>query len=206
MRVRFEPLRWNAARAALASVLVLSCGDDEESKTDAGRVDRLPAPLHPSASCPVVIDTPELLPSPHVAEGTPITYNSNPPTSGPHFAMWANYQEFTTPVPRGYLVHSLEHGGVLLLYRCADAASCPDVAAGLRKVRDAVPTDSRCDAATRARVVIAPDPGLDVPVAAAAWGWFYKADCVDLPTLQSFAKDRYARGPEDTCAPGQTAF
>jgi hypothetical protein len=203
------------ALSTLGAALVLACGDDDAATPSAGadagdggplRGDRLPAPLRPDASCPVVIETPELLSSPHVTEGEPLEYNSNPPSSGPHYGFWANFGEYERPVPRGYLVHSLEHGAVLLLYKCEAAASCPEVPAELRKVRDAITTDLRCSEEVRVRIIIAPDPELDVPVAAAAWGWTYKADCVDLPTLTDFAQSRYARGPENTCAPGRDAF
>lgn len=177
--------------------------------SEAGLVDRarLSEPLHPDASCPVTIDTPELLPGVHVPEGTPITYNSNPPSSGTHYPIWANFQEFTTPVDLPYLVHDLEHGAIVLLYKpCADANACAPIVEGLRKVSDAIPTDPVCASPIRVRTVISPDPNLDVPVAAAAWGWTYKADCLDLPTLTDFAKTHYRQGTEDLCVPGKSTF
>lgn len=180
--------------------MLSACGDDEPvaPAPDSGR---LKEPLRPDASCPVVIETPDLVDSPHVAEGTPVAYNSNPPSSGPHYPAWAQFQEYTQPVPRGYLVHSMEHGAVLLLYKCQGA--CDAIVADLRRVRDAIATDPDCDVATRVRVIIAPDPELASPVAAAAWGWIYNAQCVDVPTLTQFARDRYAKGPENFCAPGR---
>ena len=79
-------------------------------------------------------------------------------------------------------------------------AACAPTIDALRKIRDAMPTDPTCDPSIRVRVVIAPFPKLDVPVAAVAWGITYKADCVDVPTLTQFAKDNYARAPR-TSAP-----
>jgi hypothetical protein len=169
---------------------------------DAGADRRLAQPFRPDAACAVTIESPPLLDAPHVTEGTPITYNSNPPSSGPHFPLWADFIEYDKPLEDGYLVHSLEHGAVALLYKC-EGAACAPILEGLRKVRDALPSDPLCETA-RVRVIIAPYPKLDVPVAAAAWGWTYKAGCVDLPTLTQFAKDNYAIGPENICAPGRT--
>lgn len=195
----------------VASSLSVACGDDTTDATappsaDAGAErTRLPAPLRPAASCPVVIDTPEDQGSKHVPESTALTFTTNPPASGSHFPLWANFQEFQAPVPRGYWLHSAEHGAIVLLYKC-DGAACGPIQEGLRKVRDELLTDSRCDPSVRVRVVITPDPELDVPVAAVAWGWTYKADCLDLPTLQQFARDHYAQGPEDVCASGKTTF
>lgn len=181
---------------------------------------RLPAPIRPDASCDVVIETPPLLASPHVPEGTIVDYNSNPPSSGPHYPIWANFGEYPAPVQAGYLVHDLEHGAVLLLYKpCDDDAGAPggdasdvDAAApgacasikdALRRVRDAIPTDPVCDPSIRVRVIIAPYPELDVPIAAAAWGWTYRANCLDETSLRDFALAHYGQGPEDICAPGQ---
>lgn len=151
----------------------------------------------------MTIDTPELIAGSHVPEGTAITYKSNPPTSGPHYPVWANFQEISVPIEDGYLVHSLEHGAVALLYKC-EGAACPPILEALRKVRDSLPTDSACDPTIRVRVVIAPYPKMDVPVAAVAWGWMYKAQCVDVPTITQFAKDNYAHGPENFCSPGRS--
>jgi hypothetical protein len=191
-------------------VLALAgCGDDtgNAAPADAGSDRRLAAPIHPAASCLVTIDTPELLPAIHVPEGTSgdIVYDSNPPSSGPHYPIWANFQEYSAPFDVGYLVHSLEHGAVAMLYKCDPATpACQTTIEAFRKVRDSLPTDPECDPSIRVRVVIAPFPQLDVPVAAVAWGITYKADCVDMPTLTQFAKDNIARGPEDLCAPGRT--
>jgi hypothetical protein len=215
---RSRPAFWgrrSVAFGAVAAALVIGCGSEEGEKappeteeTTGGRFrgESLPEPLRPEASCEVVVETPELLRGEHVPEGTPLEYNSNPPSSGAHYGFWANYEEFSSPVPRGYLLHSLEHGAIALLYKCDDAGGCSEIVAQLRQVREAIPSDPRCSGDVRVRVIIAPDPELDVPVAAAAWGWTYKAACVDLPTLTEFARDRYAQGPENTCAPGRSSF
>lgn len=190
--------------SSTTSLLVLACGGDDTESTPPSVLDsgRLAEPLRPDASCPVVIETPEPLASPHVPEGDPIQYNSNPPATGPHYPVWANFQEYGQPVARGYLVHSMEHGAVLLLYKC-EGAACDPIVSELRKVRDAIATDPSCDPSIRVRVIIAPDPELASPVAAAAWGWIYNAQCVDVPTLTQFVRDRYAKGPENFCTAGR---
>lgn len=162
---------------------------------------RLDAPYHPDASCPVTIESPELMSVKHVPEGSNITWNSNPPSSGDHFPLWAAFKEYTSPVPRGYLVHDLEHGAVALLYKCDQA--CPAIVDALRKIKDELPPDPMCSSDVRVRVILAPDPLLDVPVAAAAWGWTYEAQCVDVPTLSQFVRDHYAQGPENVCSQGR---
>jgi Protein of unknown function (DUF3105) len=176
----------------------------------AGPSDAAYNPMHPDASCPVTIDSPPVLSRTHVPEGSMIQWNSNPPSSGDHYPIWAAFQEYTTPVPRGYYVHDLEHGAVVFLYNCGDAG-CADVVSALRAVSDSIPDDPLCASqgtGVRVRTVITPDPLIDVPVAAAAWGWTYKAQCADVPSLKQFALDHYGQGPEGpiTCGNGGTTF
>lgn len=210
LRVRPSLLGSSLFGAAIAAATVLACGSDgnddggASGAADAGADRRLAAPFRPAASCPVVIESPDLIPSQHVPEGTVITYNSNPPSSGPHYPVWANFKEYAAPLDEGYLVHSLEHGAVALLYKCdPNAPECAPIIDGLRKIRDSIPTDPRCSADVRVRVIIAPAPRLETPVAAVAWGFTYKADCVDVPTLTQFVNDNYAQSPEDICAAGR---
>jgi hypothetical protein len=200
--------------AALVPVAALACGvghdttpaDDANAALDAGHLDE---PLFPEASCQVELDEPPLLPASHVPIGTAVQWDSNPPSSGPHYPIWAAYQAYTSPVPRGYYVHDLEHGAIVFLYNCPGDGGCPDIVAALQAASDAIADDPLCTAAgggVRVRTVITPDPLIDVPVAAAAWGWVYKAACADLPTLKAFALQHYGQGPEVLCGNGTTQF
>jgi hypothetical protein len=210
--------------AFLLGIAPAACGDDPDDPpradaTDAGadRFAAAPRVGPPDAAldsatpdapfeaglCNARVDAPAVMSSPHVPDGSPVVYNSNPPSSGPHYDSWANFGEVTQPVDDRYLVHSMEHGAVLLLYRCEGAACAPIVEA-LRAVRDAIPTDPLCDPSIRVRIILAPRPANEVAVAAAAWGHTYRADCVDAPSLTRFVLDHYAKAPENFCAPGQT--
>ena len=46
------------------------------------------------------------------------TYNSNPPTSGPPLATWVKSGVYDKPQSEGELIHSLEHGYVIINYNC----------------------------------------------------------------------------------------
>lgn len=46
------------------------------------------------------------------------TYNSNPPTSGPHLETWVKPGIYSEPQHEGELIHSLEHGYVVISYNC----------------------------------------------------------------------------------------
>lgn len=54
----------------------------------------------------------------HVTDISGVAYNSNPPTSGPHFSAWAKTGAYDEVLSDGYLLHSLEHGYVVLSYDC----------------------------------------------------------------------------------------
>ncbi len=200
-----------AALAALPLLSIVACGDDDATspRGDAGTGEaaapvcaQAPAPEKRATACEVTIESPPLASVRHVPEGTPIAYCSNPPSSGDHYPVWAAFQEYTAPVDWPYLVHSMEHGAVVLLYKC-DSSGCPPLVEQLRRVRDNAAPDPLCEPGTK-RIIIAPSPTIRTMVAAAAWGKTYQADCVDLPTLEAFVRDNYAKGPEDICAPGRT--
>jgi len=137
----------------------------------------------------------------HHSVGTALTYCTRPPSSGDHFDIWASYRTYDKPVPYGYLVHSLEHGAVIILYKCA-SGSCPTIQSQLVAIADARPVDTTCVDPVKRRVIIAPDPTLDVDIGAAAWGWTYRASCVDAASLGKFIDDHYNKASEDVCADG----
>jgi len=219
-----------AALAALPFFSLLACGDDDALPArDAGTGEaavvpamptvprdggtaeaaapvcaETPPPDRPAAACDVTIESPPLRVSLHVPEGTPVAYCSNPPSSGDHYPVWAAFQEYSMAVDWPYLVHSMEHGAVVLLYKC-DPPGCPEIVEQLRNVRDNAAIDPMCiPHGGRNRIIIAPSPTIPTKVAAAAWGKTYKAACVDMPTLEAFVRDNYAKGPENLCDPGRT--
>jgi hypothetical protein len=190
--------------AAAILAVVTSChggsGEEGPARLDASVV-------LADAPCTIILDSPPLLPASHVAIGTDVMYDSNPPSSGPHYPIWAAFQAYDHPVDRRYYVHDAEHGAVVFLYKCEDGGNCADVAAQLSMAAGAIADDPLCaGTGTRARTVLTPDPLLDVPIAAIAWGWTYRAECFDLPSLTDFARAHYGHGPEVTCAAGDPSL
>ncbi|WP_394843425.1 DUF3105 domain-containing protein [Pendulispora brunnea] len=208
-----------ASTAALAGLTIVACGDDDKGSqntpgNDGGAptdalVDSTSHYVVPDASCEIVIDEYPLLASPHVPKSREIAYNSNPPSSGPHDQDWAAFQEFTDPVPQRNYVHDLEHGAVVFLYRCdlPGAGDCNAITELFRSTVSGLPDDPICANETkRVRTVITPDPRIDVPIAATAWGWTYRARCIDPASLAAFVRDHYGQGPEVLCRPGVDHF
>src|SRR5260370_41524469 len=54
----------------------------------------------------------------HVPVGTHVAYSTNPPTGGQHYdtTAHAGFYDTSNAPTDGYLVHSLEHGAVVLWY------------------------------------------------------------------------------------------
>lgn len=127
----------------------------------------------------------------HVSEGTPIVYSSRPPIGGEHYPTW--YPAFgltDEPIAPGYWVHNLEHGAVVLLYRCPDGCT-PDRLEALRAVYDGLP---RGDAAPRLLITRADD--IDTPYAVAAWGHKLLLASLDARAIGTFYERFVNRGPE----------
>lgn len=52
----------------------------------------------------------------HVATGTKVAYESDPPLSGEHYSTWVNPGFYSEAKQKELLVHSLEHGYVVIYY------------------------------------------------------------------------------------------
>jgi hypothetical protein len=152
------------------------------------------------AACNTTVTMFPVDPSPHVPLCSPVVYTTNPPTSGPHYPLWAAFKTYAAPVPRGFWVHDLEHGAVVITYNCP--SGCDAELASLSAWLDTRPQDPLCSPPLRHRIVVTPDPLLDVPFAASAWGWALASQCFDLDALGAFIDAHYAMAPENVCADG----
>lgn len=80
--------------------------------------------------------------SPHIpTDSDPGQYNSDPPTSGLHYAVEAQagfFDENIYTYRAGYLVHNLEHGYVIFWYNCdlLDESACSELKSQIRSVMD----------------------------------------------------------------------
>ncbi|PIQ68045.1 MAG: hypothetical protein COV91_06215 [Candidatus Taylorbacteria bacterium CG11_big_fil_rev_8_21_14_0_20_46_11] len=111
-------------------------------------------------------------------------YNSNPPTSGWHFGDGvAGPGVKTSPVPDELVLHSMEHGAVVVWYR-----------EGLEQ--------SEVDKVTRAfnvssgKKILLSRKDLDVPVALTSWNYLLKLETIDEQKIQEFIETNNDRAPE----------
>jgi hypothetical protein len=154
---------------------------------DGGAVDDLAG-----GSCAVEVAMPPDEGATHVETCSSVGYGSKPPSSGKHYQMWPLFRIYDKPVPWGFLVHGMEHGAVVIVYNCADG--CPDQVAALKELVGTLPSKPGC---SRPPVIVAPDPTLDVPFAAAAWRYTLRARCFDRDRFAAFIERRANHGREN---------
>ncbi len=136
-----------------------------------------------AGECAAVVTSYKLSPGVHVAACTPIDYATNPPSSGEHYPSWADFGVYDFPLPRGYWMHNLEHGAVVVTYNCPDG--CADDLAKAKAWLAQLTPDAACPAAP-ARILLVPDPLLEVAWAASSWGFSLRAECFDAAAFSDF--------------------
>jgi hypothetical protein len=103
-------------------------------------------------------------------------YNSDPPTSGPHFPMVARWGIHEQPVTKELQVHNLEDGGVAVQYNCPPTTEeCKTL---VQKLTSIV---LRYD-----HVILAPYPGLSHKIALTAWTRIDKSNDFDEKRIARF--------------------
>jgi len=152
--------------------------------------------------CNAVVRTYPLESASHVPVCSSVTYGTNPPSSGHHYGLFPKFGSYDYAIPRGFWVHALEHGGVVITYSCAD---CDDEVAEARNVVKTQPIEPACcpggdcgDATNR--MLLTPDPGLPTRWAVSGWGFTLTADCFEPAVFKSFADSYRGQGPELICA------
>jgi hypothetical protein len=154
-------------------------------------------PVEDGPSCAAVVTAHPIEGNLHMPVCSPLVYGTNPPSSGDHYPIWAAYRTYTKPFLPGFWVHSLEHGTVVISYNCSDG--CPSDVARIQAFIDALPAD--CAGPPR-RIILLPNPQLDVRFAASAWGFTLKSECFDRAAFAEFVAAHYNHAPEAICANG----
>ena len=117
----------------------------------------------------------------HIAPPQKATYNSVPPTSGPHYESIAPWGIHETPISNEFQVHNLEDGGVMVQYNCPDG--CPDLVQQLSDIVDRFPEG----------VILAPYPDMEARIALTAWGRIDTMDAFDQQRILKFIRAHRGR-------------
>jgi hypothetical protein len=138
-------------------------------------------------------ETVSVMHSPHIlADSNPGQYNSDPPTSGPHYPNEAQagfYDTNSYQYPAGYLVHNLEHGYIIFWYNCAllDDADCTELKTQIRSV---------IDEENNFKVIAYPLDSIDAPVVMTSWGRLQKMETFDTAQARTFYNTNLNNAPE----------
>ncbi len=146
-----------------------------------------------------VFDAPERTAA-HLSACSQIPQPEYPPVSGNHYGIWAALKEYSQPVPAGFWLHNLEHGAIVLLYRCPEG--CADELQQLRALVKTLPSESATCAPTDRRAILAPDTLLRSRFAVLAWGHSLSSDCLDSAAFRQFISQYFRHAPEDICGSG----
>lgn len=133
----------------------------------------------------------------HVPEGAdPGPFNSDPPTSGPHYAQEFDagfYDESSTEAqldyPEGYIIHNLEHGYVIFWYNCnlLDEADCDQLKGQIKGVMDEF---------DGFKVIGFPRDSIDEPLVMTSWGQIQRFERFDAEQSRRFIRANRNRAPE----------
>ena len=127
----------------------------------------------------------------HINQGDQhAAYNSDLPSSGPHYSPAAPWGIKTTELPDETLVHNLEHGGIEIAYK-------PDMSQAqveaLNKLVAALPASSKFN---EIKAILVPRVTNTRPIELAAWSYTLNLDTVDSAKITEFYNGHLDKGPE----------
>jgi hypothetical protein len=135
--------------------------------------------------------------SSHVPDGTdPGPYNSDPPTSGRHYAdpYPVGFYDVGAPEtqvehPEGHLVHNLEHGYIIFWYNCSqlDTQACDELKSQIKSVMEAV---------DNFKVIAFPKEDMPESVVMTSWGRMLRFDSFNTRNAEDFVRRNRNKAPE----------
>lgn len=131
------------------------------------------------------VERPENEGTGHGVAGASLQYGSDLPTSGVHDPKWVYPGVYDTVQRREKLVHSLEHGMVVIYYDSPGAEVLKTVTAWAQLYNN-----------PWSGVVLAPKPGLGETLVLTAWNRLLRLERFDVNAAAAFVDAFRGRGPE----------
>lgn len=139
----------------------------------------------------------------HVAAGSLPNYPGDMATSGDHYGDWIRAGVYETPLEDGNLIHSLEHGYVILSYKCKVQSE------KLEEATESGEVNEECDRRKeqlsqiynkkdKRKLIIVPRPNMDTKITLYAWNYLLKLDQFDEEKIIQFIDTHRDQGPERT--------
>lgn len=125
----------------------------------------------------------------HVDPGTDLQYEQLPPVGGPHYAGTVNAGFYEQSQAMGDVVHTLEHGAVVVYY---------DPATVTPEARESLTEFANQHTGRWKSVVVVPNPNddPDAPYVLTAWRTKLTMQEYDARTVRAFLAEYLGRGPE----------
>ena len=115
------------------------------------------------------------------------------PASGNHWGAWAPWSRvYPKAMKKGFMLHNLEHGGIVFSYKCATDPGAECAAARDKLIAVAQQIGPR--------VIVTPDPTQPEMFAIRGWRYGYSSSCLDETSARQFAQAHYRQGREDADA------
>jgi hypothetical protein len=146
------------------------------------------------------------MPHVHVVEGTVVTYNHNPPTSGCHYSLGYGRAPISSGVyppsanvATEYWVHNLEHGYVVVSYNCP--TGCDSDIQALNAWYHTLPPDPG-GAVSYPKFIAVPDPAQKEKWDIESWDWFDPiGSTLNLNEVKKFYANHVNQSPEGASTP-----
>lgn len=121
----------------------------------------------------------------HVTSPGEVVSRTDPPTGGPHYGDSASPGFYSEPVEDGLLMHSLEHGYVIIWYDCTQFDDCGPTMDSIESIVSGGP-----------KLIGMPRSGMESPIALTSWDRIERLDYVDENAIRRFIRDNLNRSPE----------
>lgn len=141
----------------------------------------------------------------HVNINTEIVYKTNPPTSGKHYSDWIRPGIYDSPKDDRNLIHSLEHGYIIMSYQCQVVGGSKQEATNSGEVENKSLCEERKNQLAKIyqkksqhKLIVVPRPNLDTNFALTAWTYLDKFNDFDQTRIENFIDAHRDQGPERT--------
>ncbi|MCH7541746.1 DUF3105 domain-containing protein [Patescibacteria group bacterium] len=121
----------------------------------------------------------------HLSQGSTQheSYNSNPPTSGPHWPNLTQCKLYTQEVADEGVIHSLEHGAVWINYKDKDDKELVEQLTGLAEKNSS-------------KIILSPRSSNDSNIAVVSWVKILKLESFDEQQISDFINANKNKSPE----------
>jgi hypothetical protein len=124
-----------------------------------------------------------------------VDHNTDPPSSGQHYDNPSDAGFYDVAPADEFMVHSLEHGYVVLYYNCSTLSdeACEALKGDIQNAMDGA---GRSRNTGTPKIIAAPRPTMENLITISSWGRLLRADVFDSEEFQSYVDLYRDQAPE----------